>query len=43
MDEMFSHADPERAKRAFQAMMKMSKLDIATLQRAADGEEVAAA
>jgi predicted 3-demethylubiquinone-9 3-methyltransferase (glyoxalase superfamily) len=42
MDEMFSHPDPERAKRAFQAMMKMSKLDIATLQRAADGEAVSA-
>jgi predicted 3-demethylubiquinone-9 3-methyltransferase (glyoxalase superfamily) len=37
MDELFSDADPERAKRAMEAMLKMSKLDIAELRRAADG------
>jgi predicted 3-demethylubiquinone-9 3-methyltransferase (glyoxalase superfamily) len=42
MDELFSHPDPERAARAFEAMQKMSKLDIATLQRAAAGEPVSA-
>lgn len=36
-DELFSDPDPERARRAMQAMLKMSKLDIAELQRAADG------
>ena len=38
MDEVFSDPDPERAQRAMQAMLKMSKLDIAELRRAADGE-----
>jgi predicted 3-demethylubiquinone-9 3-methyltransferase (glyoxalase superfamily) len=42
MDEMFSDPDPGRAGRAFKAMQKMSKLDIAALRRAADGEEVPA-
>jgi predicted 3-demethylubiquinone-9 3-methyltransferase (glyoxalase superfamily) len=37
MDELFSDPDPERARRAMQAMLKMSKLDIGELQRAADG------
>src|SRR3954462_4069108 len=37
MGEMFSDSDPERAKRAMEAMLKMSKLDIAELRRAADG------
>ena len=37
MDELFSDSDPERASRAFEAMMKMKKLDIATLRSAADG------
>jgi len=37
MDELFSEADPERAQRAFEAMQKMRKLDIAALQSAADG------
>ena len=37
MEEVFSDPDPERAKRAMEAMLKMSKLDIGELQRAADG------
>lgn len=36
MDELFSDPDPERANRAIQAMLGMGKLDLATLQRAAD-------
>jgi predicted 3-demethylubiquinone-9 3-methyltransferase (glyoxalase superfamily) len=35
--EVFADADPERAKRAMEAMLKMSKLDIAALRSAADG------
>jgi predicted 3-demethylubiquinone-9 3-methyltransferase (glyoxalase superfamily) len=37
MDELVSDADPERARRAMEAMFKMSKLDIAALRSAADG------
>ena len=37
MEEMYDGSDPERAKRAFDAMQKMGKLDIAALQSAADG------
>jgi predicted 3-demethylubiquinone-9 3-methyltransferase (glyoxalase superfamily) len=37
MDELFSDSDPERARRAMQAMLKMGKLDIAALRAAADG------
>jgi predicted 3-demethylubiquinone-9 3-methyltransferase (glyoxalase superfamily) len=37
MEELFSDPDPKRAERAMQAMLKMSKLDIAELRRAADG------
>ena len=37
MDELFSDPDPERARRAMEAMLKMRKLDIAALQSAADG------
>ena len=29
--------DPARAKRAFKAMMQMKRIDIATIERAADG------
>ncbi len=41
MDELFSDPDPTRAQRAMQAMLQMSKLDIETLRRAADGAAVA--
>ena len=37
MDEVFADPDPERAKRAMEAMLKMRKLDIAALRSAADG------
>ena len=37
MDELFSDSDPQRAQRAMQAMLKMRKLDIATLREAANG------
>ena len=37
MEELFSSSDPKRAERAMQAMLKMSKLDIGELRRAADG------
>jgi predicted 3-demethylubiquinone-9 3-methyltransferase (glyoxalase superfamily) len=36
-DELFADSDPERARRAFEAMQKMRKLDIAALRSAADG------
>ena len=35
-DELFTDPDPGRAQRAFQAMMRMTKLDIGELRRAAD-------
>ena len=37
MDELFADADPQRAQRAMQAMLKMGKLDVAALRDAADG------
>jgi len=37
MEELFKDPDPTRATRAMEAMLKMSKLDIATLRAAADG------
>lgn len=37
MDEFFADPDPERARRAMEAMFKMRKLDIAALRAAADG------
>jgi predicted 3-demethylubiquinone-9 3-methyltransferase (glyoxalase superfamily) len=37
MDELFADPDPERARRAMEAMLKMGKIDMAALERAADG------
>ena len=37
LDELFSHPDKERARRAVEAMFGMRKLDIAALRAAADG------
>ena len=37
MDELFADPDPERARRAMEAMLQMGKLDIAALEAAADG------
>lgn len=36
-EELFTDPDPERARRAMEAMFEMSKLDIAALRSAADG------
>ena len=36
MDELIRDPDPDRSQRAMKAMLGMSKLDIAELQRAAD-------
>lgn len=35
--ELLSSEDPSKAQRALEAMLQMQKIDIATLQRAADG------
>jgi predicted 3-demethylubiquinone-9 3-methyltransferase (glyoxalase superfamily) len=35
--QLLADADPNRSRRAMEAMMKMGKIDIATLERAADG------
>lgn len=37
LPQLLSHADPAKGQRAMAAMMKMNKIDIATLQRAAEG------
>ena len=37
LGELLGDPDPERAQRAMAAMMRMGKLDIAELERAADG------
>jgi predicted 3-demethylubiquinone-9 3-methyltransferase (glyoxalase superfamily) len=36
MDELFADPDPEKARRAMEAMLKMQKLDIAALHAAAE-------
>ena len=38
LPKLLGDPDPERARRAFEAMMGMKKIDIAALQKAADGE-----
>jgi predicted 3-demethylubiquinone-9 3-methyltransferase (glyoxalase superfamily) len=35
--ELISDPDPGRARRAMEAMVKMIKIDIATIEQAADG------
>ena len=35
--QLLADSDPSRARRAMEAMLKMTKLDIAALERAADG------
>jgi len=42
MDELFGDDDPERARRAMEAMFGMRKLDIAALRAAAEGQAAAA-
>ena len=37
--ELVSNKDPEKANRAMQAMMKMRKIDIETIEKAAEGKE----
>jgi predicted 3-demethylubiquinone-9 3-methyltransferase (glyoxalase superfamily) len=41
MGSVLGDPDPERSRRAMEAMLKMSKLDIDALRRAADGAPVA--
>ena len=38
LPELLQDKDPEKAKRVMQAMLKMVKIDIETLKRAAEGE-----
>ena len=37
MEELFADPDPERARRAMEAMLGIKRLDVAALRRAADG------
>ena len=39
MEEVFADPDQERAERAMKAMLKMDKIDLAALRRAADGTD----
>jgi predicted 3-demethylubiquinone-9 3-methyltransferase (glyoxalase superfamily) len=41
LGEMLGDSDGERARRAMEAMLRMTKIDIAALRRAFDGEPVA--
>lgn len=38
MNELLGDPDPDRARRAMEAMLEMGKLDVAELERAADGD-----
>jgi predicted 3-demethylubiquinone-9 3-methyltransferase (glyoxalase superfamily) len=40
--ELLADSDRERARRTFEAMMQMKRIDIAALERAADGTEAPA-
>ena len=40
MEVVFNDPDPEKAQRAMAAMMEMSKIDVAALRAAAEGEPV---
>lgn len=40
LTQLIADSDPGRARRALEAMLKMVKIDIAALERAADGETV---
>jgi predicted 3-demethylubiquinone-9 3-methyltransferase (glyoxalase superfamily) len=42
MSEVFGNPDPEVARRAMQAMLKMKKIDVGELRRAAEGVEASA-
>lgn len=41
LNELVNDPDPERARRAMESMLKMGKIEIAELERAADGVGVA--
>jgi predicted 3-demethylubiquinone-9 3-methyltransferase (glyoxalase superfamily) len=41
LDEVLNDPDPERRRRARAAMLKMGKLDVGEIRRAADGAAVA--
>jgi predicted 3-demethylubiquinone-9 3-methyltransferase (glyoxalase superfamily) len=43
LTELFADPDKGRARRAFEAMMTMKRIDIAAIERAADGEVTAPA
>jgi predicted 3-demethylubiquinone-9 3-methyltransferase (glyoxalase superfamily) len=40
MDDFFTNSDPDRVKRAMDAMLKMGKIDMAAMNAAADGVAV---
>jgi predicted 3-demethylubiquinone-9 3-methyltransferase (glyoxalase superfamily) len=37
LDELLNDPDPERARRAMEAMLKMGKIEVVALEHAADG------
>ncbi len=43
LTELITDPDPERARRSMSAMMEMTKIDIATLEAAADGTQATVA